>query len=229
MSKKTDNHCERCHNPVLCDAPHNFVCENPTWIEDLLNDSALWKSIDDDAFPEPISHELLRLRSIFEQHQVFAMVFQIKDVGEVLMKFPVLCSAAYLKNDVITKKLIKKPLSLGDWQGIASELLKHSQHLQLLLTHHPTNILPQGHALLSYNSTEESQPTIITGEASVSLPFIEICECKGSDLIALNKIFSNFVQISISFNDSEEKNNSSHNHSYIFGNILQRPIKRIIK
>ena len=128
MSKKTDNHCERCHNPVLCDAPHNFVCVNPTWIEDLLNDSALWKSIDDDAFPEPVSHELLRLRSIFEQRQVFAMVFQIKDVGEVLMKFPVLCSAAYLKNDVITKKLIEKPLSLGDWQGIASELLKQSQH-----------------------------------------------------------------------------------------------------
>ena len=128
MSKKPDNHCERCHNPVLCDAPHNFVCENPTWIEDLLNDPALWKSIDDDAFPEPISHELLRLRSIFEQRQVFAMVFQIKDVGEVLMKFPVLCSAAYLKNDVITKKLIEKPLSLGDWQSIASELLKQSQN-----------------------------------------------------------------------------------------------------
>ena len=108
--------------------PVDNVQTTPDWIGDLLNDPTIWEALQDDVFPAPIVHELRRLRSIFEQRQVFAMVFQIKDVGEVLMKFPVLCSAAYLKNDVITKKLIEKPLSLGDWQGIASELLKQSQH-----------------------------------------------------------------------------------------------------
>ena len=58
---------------------------------------------------------------------VFCMVYQIKDVGEVLLKLPILCAAAYLKevenDDSIAVKMIEKKLSISDWTTICSHLI----------------------------------------------------------------------------------------------------------
>ena len=110
----------------------NWHGENPLtssdWIDRLLCDSSLWKASYFSDFPAPISLEYRHMQEIFTKKQVFAMVYQLKDLGEVLLKFPVLCSAAILLDDNITRLLVEKPLSLGDWERVGMQLVKKSHH-----------------------------------------------------------------------------------------------------
>ena len=86
------------------------------------NDKNYWRREFFDKLPTFIAHEYRRLWLMTRRPNVFCMVYQLKDVGEVLMKFPVLCAAAYLNNDAVSAKLVEKTLSIGDWQRICQFL-----------------------------------------------------------------------------------------------------------
>lgn len=98
------------------------------WLLDIAENEDYWQERYFDELPTFISHEYYRLRLMALYPNVFCMVYQIKDVGEVLLKLPVLCAAAYLKevcgDESFGAMLIGKPLGIGDWVGFCSALVK---------------------------------------------------------------------------------------------------------
>jgi hypothetical protein len=52
-----------------------------------------WVETVADTWPGPIAHEYQRLRQLLEQGQIVAAIFQLKDLAEVLVKFPALVMA----------------------------------------------------------------------------------------------------------------------------------------
>jgi|GEM_PF-2696643 len=54
---------------------------------------APWVDTVMDAWPGPLAHEYHRLRELLNQGQLVAAVFQLKDLAEVLVKFPALVMA----------------------------------------------------------------------------------------------------------------------------------------
>jgi len=97
-----------------------------SWLYALRQDESLWQKKYFEDYPTPISHEYRRLMLNAANGRVFCMVYQIKDVGEIMLKFPVLCAAALLKDFEITKLLVEKQPSLGDWERVCSQLVKKS-------------------------------------------------------------------------------------------------------
>lgn len=72
---------------------------------------------------------------MFERGQVYGAVLQLKDLLEVLIKFPVLLTTAQIyhkqggrsaSENKLLAALLQKSLSLGDWDRIANTLKKSS-------------------------------------------------------------------------------------------------------
>ncbi|OUD13060.1 hypothetical protein [Thioflexithrix psekupsensis] len=95
--------------------------QNAAWLDTVIND-----------YPAPIAHEYYRLKTVLEEGLLVTAVLQLKDVVEVLIKFPAVVMAQWLlthQDDETLKQktwaiLLGKKLSLGDWQRIADELAK---------------------------------------------------------------------------------------------------------
>ena len=73
-------------------------------------------------WPGPIAHEYQHLRQLLEQGQIVAAVFQLKDLAEVLIKFPALVMARDLIEHgdpeaarAARLSLFDGPLSMGHW------------------------------------------------------------------------------------------------------------------
>lgn len=83
-------------------------------------------------FPFFIAHEYQRFHELVEKGQIFGAFFEMKDVLEVMLKFPVLVSTAYIEsrkdifgeNEGCLGELIRRPLSLGQWLGYSSRVMK---------------------------------------------------------------------------------------------------------
>ena len=97
--------------------------ESTRWLLAISANKEYWKSQFFEKLPVFIAHEYRRLWLMTCRPNVFCMVYQLKDVGEILLKFPVLCAAAYLNDDAVSSLLVKKVLSIGDWKDIASALI----------------------------------------------------------------------------------------------------------
>ena len=97
--------------------------ESTRWLLAISANKEYWKSQFFEKLPVFIAHEYRRLWLMTCRPNVFCMVYQLKDVGEILLKFPVLCAAAYLNDDAVSSLLVKKVLSIGDWKDIASTLI----------------------------------------------------------------------------------------------------------
>ncbi len=75
-------------------------------------------------FPYFIAHEYRRFYELLDNGQYFGAYFEMKDVLEILLKFPALLATAYIENtqdNVPEKKsclrnLIQKQMSLGEWE-----------------------------------------------------------------------------------------------------------------
>ena len=105
--------CPACRKGKLVKFEDTRYCsENCGFVEDIHplesrkwllkiaeNDKNYWRREYFDQLPTFIAHEYFRLWLMTCCPNVFCMVYQLKDVCEVLMKFPVLCAAAYLNND----------------------------------------------------------------------------------------------------------------------------------
>ena len=129
--------CPACRKGKLVKFEDTRYCsENCGFVEDIKpiraqkwllkiaeNDKNYWRREYFDKLPTFIAHEYRRLWLMTRRPNVFCMVYQLKDVGEVLMKFPVLCAAAYLDNDEVSGKLVEKALSIGDWQRICQYII----------------------------------------------------------------------------------------------------------
>jgi tetratricopeptide (TPR) repeat protein len=132
------HHCRECSaeldystefNLYRC---RNFHC-NKLYTEDDLTSPihSLWFESAFHDYPSIIAHEYWRLYSLIQKEQVYGALLQLKDVLEVLIKFPSLTLLSSLyhegKKDVepfIT--LLKEPLSIGHWSTIASHIKKSS-------------------------------------------------------------------------------------------------------
>lgn len=86
-------------------------------------------------FPTIIAHEYHRLKELSAAGEAYGTFMQIKDMYEVILKFPVLIMMEgliySLKNEKenesrnsILRAFISKPLSLGDWEVIAGRISK---------------------------------------------------------------------------------------------------------
>ena len=89
-----------------------------------------WVAAVADTWPGPIAHEYQRLRQVLEQGQIVAAIFQLKDVAEVLIKFPALVMARDLIQHgdaeaaaTARRGLFGGLLSLGTWASIVREQL----------------------------------------------------------------------------------------------------------
>ncbi len=81
-----------------------------------------WVEAVADTWPGPMAHEYQRLRELLEQGQIVAAVFQLKDLAEVLIKFPALVMARDLIEHgdpeaarAVRLSLFDGPLSMGHW------------------------------------------------------------------------------------------------------------------
>ncbi|MBC7618377.1 MAG: hypothetical protein H7293_05195 [Candidatus Saccharibacteria bacterium] len=114
---------QRCHS----------LAHSPAWLDAVL-----------EHWPTPIAHEYQRLRELLgaAQPDVTGAVWQLKDVAEVLLKFPALvlyrdlcCNEPAQVGAAIKRQLLAKPLSMGDWHALGlnlSERVLQSQNPQLL-------------------------------------------------------------------------------------------------
>jgi tetratricopeptide (TPR) repeat protein len=92
-----------------------------------LADEKNWYTKAFEEYPFVIAHEYKRIKTELEEGSVFGAMLQIKDLFEVLLKYPILIIAAKIfrkenkttKENEILKELVAKPLSLGDWVRIA--------------------------------------------------------------------------------------------------------------
>ena len=96
------------------------------WLLTIATNKNYWQKRYFNELPTFIAHEYYRLRLMALYPNVFCMVYQIKDVCEVLLKLPVLCAAAYLKevndDNSVGARLIKKAPAISDWVEICGEL-----------------------------------------------------------------------------------------------------------
>jgi tetratricopeptide (TPR) repeat protein len=117
---------------------------NTNWCDELCLENNYWnKSVFMD-YPSIIAHEYYKVFELLNRRQTYGAFLQLKDLLEVLMKFPILCMVAYVYNsknrtsleNQILMEILKKPLSLGDWENIARKLLRmpiHNESLYYIL------------------------------------------------------------------------------------------------
>jgi len=101
------------------------------WSKSLCSKEELWQKEAFSEYPSIISHEYKRLFQLLEDGQTYGAFLQLKDMFEVIIKFPVLIVASqiYKKEEKseeekeILRGLMEKILSLGDWKAIADTIL----------------------------------------------------------------------------------------------------------
>ena len=84
-------------------------------------------------WPGPIAHEYDRLRRLLQADQLLASVWQLKDVAEVLIRFPALAMARDILEHGSDRDfqnntrgtLLGPPMSMGSWQTLAQTLAAH--------------------------------------------------------------------------------------------------------
>ncbi|SOC24129.1 hypothetical protein SAMN05880501_11698 [Ureibacillus xyleni] len=103
-----------------------------TWYEAICNNETYWYQQGFETYPSVISHEYWRLYDMLKQGQIYGAILQLKDVFEVLIKFPTLYAASAIYNRIqrsdvenkIILSLLDKQLSLGHWKQIAQTIVK---------------------------------------------------------------------------------------------------------
>jgi tetratricopeptide (TPR) repeat protein len=185
---------------------HNFQLEKESnstdsngnhFFRKLCDDEQLWFKPAFRTSTSVIAHEYARLYKLLKEGQSFGAMLQIKDLMEVLLKFPVLICVSNIyslreRSDAEIKVLVamlEKPLSLGDWEKIGGKLVK-------LPSTHPTlkQVLKRtlklfndekivnwrniklGHGALSFDIDEDFRKDLVKKLKALRLYFIETLE-----------------------------------------------------
>lgn len=98
-----------------------------------LAESKTWVTSVVETWPGPIAHEYQRLRELLQQGEIVSAVWQLKDVAEVLIRFPVCVMArdvfeygVDLKfKATVRSKLFGPAMSMGGWLELAVMLSRH--------------------------------------------------------------------------------------------------------
>ena len=139
----TSSKCTKCQseNILWLEEPKVFICiscanqwsktevlSEQSFCQRLAN-SKNWQNTVFEFYPAPIAHEYKQLQTILGQGHFLSAMMQLKDVVEIIVKFSAVTMYQWLatqKNDqdnfnklnLISSKLLTKPLSLGAWIGI---------------------------------------------------------------------------------------------------------------
>lgn len=184
--------CPRCNKILYC-INNKLVCESNDctfqcsiedyemmilpWNLKKYKDSSLWHSDAFTEYPFIISKEYDRLHKLLEQNKLYGVMFQIKDLFEVVLKFTTIIKMSIVCNDKkrendeneIIIKFFEKALTLGDWQNIANLFLKLGDNTNSSINNilkDLTNIYEKnnivkwrndkiGHGALGFDETEE--------------------------------------------------------------------------
>ena len=124
--------CPRCKTILEITEGKFFckICGFPN-TEDLRKIHADSDPIDDiviNDFFYLIAHEYKRLLDMIKNREVYGALLQVKDVWEILLKYPVLLKIGYIyqsnidERDKVLSELFTKALSLGDWKALGIKL-----------------------------------------------------------------------------------------------------------
>ncbi len=91
----------------------DFQGEEKPWTVRLCDDQSLWCQEAFETYPSIIAHEYWRLYELLQQGQPYGALFQLKDLLEVLLKFPVLAVASGILANKYPSDLEKKILSIS--------------------------------------------------------------------------------------------------------------------
>jgi tetratricopeptide (TPR) repeat protein len=103
-----------------------------SWFIKICEDDELWFKQAFTEYPSIIAHEYDRLYYMFKEGHTYGAIFQIKDLLEVLLKFPTLIAMSIIYNrkeksiqeiELIALSL-EKTLGLGDWRNLANIIYK---------------------------------------------------------------------------------------------------------
>jgi tetratricopeptide (TPR) repeat protein len=141
--------CPQCGNILKIFENKKYICINDNctfnrvltvnessniqlaWFKKLYKDNSFWSKAVFEKYPSIIAHEYYRLFNLLGEGQVYGVLLQIKDVFEVLLKFPTLIALTLIyyktnrtdeENNLLIESL-RKALSLGDWENIAKNSL----------------------------------------------------------------------------------------------------------
>lgn len=124
--------CQACNKTIK---PVEVNNKPLAWYSALCLDESLWFKKAFNEFPSIIAHEYWRLYELLRKGQTYGVLLQLKDLFEVLLKFPVLVLVSEMynrpgrsdKENKVLGLLLSKNLSLGDWESIARMLLRDSR------------------------------------------------------------------------------------------------------
>lgn len=163
----------------------------------LCDNEQLWFKPAFEASTSVIAHEYSRLYQLLKDGQSFGAMLQIKDLMEVLLKFPVLICVSHIyslreRSDQENKVLVamlEKPLSLGDWErigGLLSNLDSTPQTLKQVLDRTLKLFRDEqivkwrneqlGHGALSFDIDEEFRKDIMEKLEALKTYFKETLE-----------------------------------------------------
>ncbi|MBP5356615.1 MAG: hypothetical protein J6Y68_00520 [Clostridia bacterium] len=100
------------------------------WSEILLDGNKYYDSAIEREYNSIIAYEYAIFKDLIKNKQIYGLLFQVKDVYEVITRIPVLITASFffnnpaLRNDGVNdffRFLMSKPLSFGDWRAALSK------------------------------------------------------------------------------------------------------------
>ena len=219
--------------------------QNQHWLINILEDNNLWaKEIFDLNLPI-ISNEYKRLYTLCKEKQSYGMFLEIKDIFEVLIKFPILLvvskidyNQANANETQFLTTMLEKQLSLGDWSNLARQAhnITNDKNLKMwlkniLATFNKNNILAWrneeiGHGALGLDETKEFQNDIEKKLQSFKYFFDRNRENLESSLKTdeyLDSIFFENIEKYLYFFDSFNiRNKKTSRLDYIQGNLQKR-------
>ena len=107
-----------------------ITTDSKPWYKQMADDDSLWNENIIEHAPSIVAYEYSMLRKLLSEGSIYGVPIKIKDMFEVVLKFPVLILLAEKltsketkeKYDHIFSLLTCKPLSLGDWKEIAIQI-----------------------------------------------------------------------------------------------------------
>jgi hypothetical protein len=127
--KRNEAHCDDCGFPkdvAVATNTHEATCrdlaETECWVDEVI-----------ESWPGPIAHEYLRLRELLREGQIVGAIWKLKDLAEILTRFPACVMACdVLANSTdsdnaakIRDDLLGKVMTMGSWHEFASKIALH--------------------------------------------------------------------------------------------------------
>lgn len=125
--------CENCDFMIrISKYEEKFGKPIENWYIELCKDENMWFENAFHEFPSIISHEYFRLYSMLKEGHTYGAMLQIKDLLEVLLKFPTLIVMGHIcdreekseEEMVLIKATFEKVLSLGDWRELINRIYR---------------------------------------------------------------------------------------------------------